>query len=180
MQRLASPNNTSSVAINRRAVKHNFRSTKQQSAATANAAAANQLSAEKKRRQASIDLVPKLDLKKAEKYTNLADPYAYLRDSYQSSSNQREPEQNQAPATEKPEAVITCSTLRSIDNSENESSRDSKAKKEVPSIGSRTQQTTSLKTNKSTKIRPSPTSASSFKKKDNSNNSSAMRLLTTQ
>lgn len=29
-------------------------------------------------------MIPKLDIKKAEKYTNLADPYAYLRDSYKS------------------------------------------------------------------------------------------------
>ena len=34
----------------------------------------------RKNRQNSIDLVPKLDLKKAEKFANLPDPYAYLKD----------------------------------------------------------------------------------------------------
>ena len=80
--------------MNRRALRHNFKSTpatgtnklgQQKSGATPKnngASAINEV--ERKRRQASIDAIPKLDIKKAEKYSNLPDPYAYLRDSYQS------------------------------------------------------------------------------------------------
>lgn len=84
MQRLTSPNNTSAAALHRRTLqstaKHNFKVPARTTTATTQQSA--EALEQKRRRQASIEAIPRLDLKKAEKYCNLPDPYAYLRDSY--------------------------------------------------------------------------------------------------